>query len=66
LEYLHREGKENEEEFDDVKGAAATIYGAGADTVSKEILIQRSCISSHRLIDMVKSFHCYVGDVSLP
>ncbi len=34
LERLHREHRETDEEIDDVKGAAAVIYCAGADTVS--------------------------------
>ncbi len=37
LERLHRENVETEEDFDDIRGAAAGIYAAGADTVSTEI-----------------------------
>ncbi|KAF5347272.1 hypothetical protein D9756_009969 [Leucocoprinus leucothites] len=39
LERLNQEGLETEEEFDDVKGAAAVIYCAGADTTWSNLSI---------------------------
>lgn len=34
LEHVYNENYETEEDLDDIKGAAAAIYAAGADTVS--------------------------------
>lgn len=39
LERLYSENRETEEELDDLKGAAAVIYCAGADTVSDDTII---------------------------
>jgi len=35
---LHQENNETQEELHDIKGAAAGIYGAGTDSVSRKRL----------------------------
>jgi len=38
---LHKEDNETQEELEDIKGAAAGIYGAGTDSVSHKRLAAR-------------------------
>lgn len=52
LERLHCEHRETDEELDDIRGAAGSIYVAGADTVST----QKRTSSSFHLFDQGMTF----------